>query len=247
MACVSTARSLQGVKMNLKTIAAILVVGGLSMVYGASSVKFGLFPYPQIVSMKHNSTEEVRSPYYYGKKSFFEVNGKEYPIVMVGDSITDQAEWNELLQQGGIANRGIGGDTTEGVLLRMDSIYSTGAKKTFMMMGINDITHSKDVDLVFDNYTKALRLLSVKGMNPHIQSTLLAGKSMEKYNVEVLRLNEKLMSYAKENNIPYINLNALLSIDGALADEYTTDGVHLNGKAYAVWGEAIAPYMSADL
>ena len=129
----------------------------------------------------------------------------------------------------------------------MDSIYSTGAKKTFMMMGINDITHSKDVDLVFDNYTKALRLLSVKGMNPHIQSTLLAGKSMEKYNVEVLRLNEKLMSYAKENNIPYINLNALLSIDGALADEYTTDGVHLNGKAYAVWGEAIAPYMSADL
>ncbi|WP_407730816.1 GDSL-type esterase/lipase family protein [Pseudomonas helleri] len=233
--------------MNFKSLAAIVVVSGLSMAYGASAVKFGLFPYPQIVSIKHNSTEEVRSPYYYGKKSFFEVNGKEYPIVMVGDSITDQPDWNELLVHTDIANRGIGGDTTEGILLRMDSIYSTGAKKTFVMAGINDITHSKDIDIVFDNYKNILRLLNDRGMNPHIQSTLLTGKSMAKYNGEVLKLNQKLFEYAKENNIPYIDLNAVLSVNGFLADEFTTDGVHLTGKAYELWGREISQYMQSDI
>ena len=233
--------------VNFKAMTAILAVSGLSMVYGASAVKFDLFPYPQIVSIKHNSTKEVRSPYYFGKKSFFEQNGKQFPIVMVGDSITDQPEWGELLERREIANRGIGGDTTEGVLERMDSIYSTGAKKTFVMIGINDITHSKDIDSVFKNYTEIVDLLIAHDMAPHIQSTLLTGKKMIKYNGEVVRLNQKLLAYANEKSIPFIDLNVLLSANGALADEYTTDGVHLNGKAYAIWGKAISPYMIVDL
>ena len=237
----------KGATVNFKKMIAILSVSGLSMVYGASAVKFDLFPYPQIVSIKHNSTKEVRSPYYFGKKSFFEQHGKQFPIVMVGDSITDQPEWGELLGQRDIANRGIGGDTTEGVLERMDSIYSTGAKKAFVMIGINDITHSKDIDAVFKNYTEIVDLLIAHNMAPYIQSTLLTGKKMVKYNGEVVRLNKKLLAYANEKSIPFIDLNAVLSANGVLADEYTTDGVHLNGSAYALWGQAISPYVMADL
>ena len=50
--------------------------------------------------------------YYSDKKSFFEVNGSKADIVMIGGSIIDRAEWNELFSNISIVNRGISGDTT---------------------------------------------------------------------------------------------------------------------------------------
>ena len=57
-------------------------------------------------------------PYYKHKKEQFETlaNVDRYDTVMLGDSITDEAQWDELLNSSTIQNRGISGDTTSGVL-----------------------------------------------------------------------------------------------------------------------------------
>ena len=47
---------------------------------------------------------------------------------MLGDSITDEAQWDELLNSTTIQNRGISGDTTSGVLDRLNSMKKKSKK-----------------------------------------------------------------------------------------------------------------------
>ena len=217
------------------------------MLYGAATVQYELFPYPQIMQAKLAATYDERPPYYIDKKSFFDQHGKQFPIAMAGDSLTDHAEWGELLNTSAIANRGIGGDTSKGLLERMDSIYSTHANTTFLMIGINDIIKNQEVATIFDNYTKVLELLTANNMHPHIQSTLLVGKQKAQYNEHVHDLNARLVAYAAEKKIPFIDLNILLSKNDLLDESYTNDGIHLNSQGYALWAEAIRPYVTASL
>lgn len=79
----------------------------------------------------------IDRPYYQHKKQRFESYKTKADIVMVGDSITDGAEWHEMFPQLNIVNRGISGDTTVGVLNRLEGITQTQAKKAFIMIGVN--------------------------------------------------------------------------------------------------------------
>ena len=58
-------------------------------------------------------------------------------IVFLGDSITEGAQnWKKYFDNNRIANRGIGGDTTEGVLARLDEIYYYKPLAVFLLIGI---------------------------------------------------------------------------------------------------------------
>ncbi len=119
------------------------------------------------------------SPYYYEKNSQFELlqnSEKTYRFVMIGDSITDHGEWNELINRDDIINRGIGGDNTYGVLKRLDNL-NPSLKKAFVMIGVNDVPIWK-VNVAYDNYKKIVELLIKKGIEPVIQSTLYMSYSV---------------------------------------------------------------------
>ena len=135
-------------------------------------------------------------PYYLHKKSQFEMleQNDKYKIVMIGDSITDGGLWNELLNNDLIQNRGIAGDTTDGVLDRLNST-NKNINQAFIMIGINDFFQEKSVDYVFSNYLKIIENLQQKGIKVYIQSTLFVGdEKPSKYNEKVEVLNEKLKS-----------------------------------------------------
>src|SRR5215472_17420528 len=89
------------------------------------------------------------SSYWTEKKSFFDTLGTYASTVMIGDSLTDGAEWKEMFPGTAVVNRGVDGDTTAGVLRRMDGITSARAKKAFIMIGINDFKEGRTVDAVF--------------------------------------------------------------------------------------------------
>ena len=57
-------------------------------------------------------------------------------IVFLGNSITDGAEWFELLGNKKCLNRGISADITAGILLRLDAITRLQPSKLFIMIGI---------------------------------------------------------------------------------------------------------------
>ncbi|MFV7789571.1 GDSL-type esterase/lipase family protein [Aliarcobacter lanthieri] len=233
----------------MKKIIGLICLVGLFYLFGAITVQYKLFPFEQIVKLRNSikGNPILVNPYYIDKSSQFKVLSKndKYEIVMIGDSITDGAEWYELLNIDNIQNRGIGGDTTDGILLRLDSINQS-IKKAFIMIGINDITMYKSIDEIYNNYIKIIDILEKKGIKIYIQSTLYLGNNYynsKSINSKVDELNKKLEELAKNKDLTFINLNKIFAPNGYLDNKYTNDNVHLNGEAYLLWGQEIKDFM----
>ena len=184
-------------------------------------------------------------PYYKHRKSQFEqlMNNERYETMMLGDSITDEGQWDELLDNTKVQNRGISGDTTDGVLDRLNSI-SKGIKQVFIMIGVNDIMRGKEVDEVYANYLKIIQTFKDKNIKVYIQSTLYIGESRKaNFNSKIEELDARLEKYASENQITFINLNPIFAPQKVLKKEFTSDDLHLNGTAYKLWTEQIRKYL----
>lgn len=180
------------------------------------------------------------------RNTIFETFSPQSDIVMIGDSITEGALWNEIYPTVKIANRGIGGDRTIDILHRMEPIFSTHPKKAFLMAGINDLNSEVTVDTVFNNYVNIVKQLRDKGIVVYIQSTIECTKSKcgNKVLADVRSLNIKLLNYAKENKIQYININdGLTTEDDGLLSKYTPEGIHLFGNGYLIWSKTISKYI----
>lgn len=224
----------------------VLIFSFLSYFYGLLTIQYQIFPFEVIRTTKNLITGNTNntSPNYLHKKSFFETFGqKEYDIVFIGDSITDGAEWEDMFPKYKIANRGISGDTTSGILNRMDSILSTQASKAFIMVGINDFNRGDSVDTVFNNYKKIIETLKINGLKVYIQSTILGGNRVSGLNEKINSLNSKLKVLSEKNNLTYINLNNNLSENGLLSTAFTLDDIHLNGEGYKAWKASIKKYV----
>lgn len=221
---------------------------------GMAVAHYHWFPYPQLKSLKQQFwpvevTFTNNSQYYLHRKSFFELDtNNDYDVVFVGDSLTDDAEWHALFPQLKVANRGIQGDTTQGVLDRMDSIFSTGAPTVFIMLGTNDVLQSQPVAGIVDRYQKIIAALLDKKLNVYLQSTPLLGKLYSHYNTNINSLNEELKQLANnDDGVVFIDLNAVLMDEslGQLDPELTYDDIHLTGSGYQRWQTAIYPFLSS--
>ena len=180
-------------------------------------------------------------PYYKHKKSQFQMlsQNTKYTTVMLGDSITDEGQWDELLDNPLVQNRGISGDTTDGVLERLDSINKS-IKQVFIMIGVNDIMRGVSEDIVFENYKKILKFFQDKNIEVVIQATLYIGESRKQnFNPKIEKLNQKLEEFAKSNKIVFINLNPIFAPQKILLKSFTKDDLHLNADAYQLWIETL--------
>src|SRR5262249_54477836 len=162
-----------------------------------------------------------------------------------GDSLTAAAPWNEIFPKVQVANRGIDGDTTDDILLRMDTILSVSPNKALIMVGINEILHGVSLHSVFQNYREIVKRLQQAGVTVIIQSTLECSKDVCGDRVyQVRNLNKQLEDFAKGNNIVFLDINAGLSnSNDGLLSEYSYDGIHLLPNGYVKWSEKIRPYV----
>ena len=105
-------------------------------------------------------TKPFRADYYESRVShFMAIPGGKADIVFIGDSQTDRCEWAELIGRCGIVNRGIDGDTTDGVLNRLDEIISLKPNKLFIMIGGADFIIGRTIPQIEENYKKIINCL----------------------------------------------------------------------------------------
>lgn len=182
---------------------------------------------------------------------------KQADIVMLGNSLTHGANWNELLGRRSVVERGIVGDVLEGFVARLSTVYSLSPKICFVLGGANDVYNWIPVETIFKNYLMVINTLKARGIKVVIQSTTYAadfwgkdwleqnhpGMDVKDYNAgrnkEIKKLNNLLKKYALENNIEYIDLNHKLSSGKFLNRKYTNDGIHLNARGYKIWAEKV--------
>ncbi len=232
--------------LTKKTLAILVPAMLVSFLAGALAVQYKLFPLNYLSQLKKSASTDNRLPNaFYHRASFFAQHGRhDAEAVFVGDSLTAGAEWAEMFPEKRVVNRGIAGDRTQGVLERMDSIYASGAKKAFVMIGRNDFNRGASAEDVLSNYIRILQGLTAHGIHVYVQSTLLGGRLRGEANARITALNRRLQQLAENDpRLTFIDLNAGLAPSGELEPRFSRDGIHLNGEGYAVWKTAIMPYL----
>lgn len=196
------------------------------------------------------STDE--NPAYPLRKSVFEQLPKSKgAIVFIGDSITDGNEWSEYFPNELILNRGISGDTTNGVLERLQDVIDLRPSKIFLMVGVNDLYKGRNVDSIAENYKRILEKLhnELPTTDVFIESVLPVNEELLVSNVtnkDVVEANGKIKKLAFDYGMTYIDLHSLLVTKKGLSTDFTADGLHPNGKVYSIWADAIKKYIVSD-
>jgi len=224
---------------------------GLYCAFAAAYAQSAPVPVKATANAAKPASTPAHDSYWLERASFFDAFRTTASVVMLGDSLTDGAEWREMFPDVAIVNRGIDGDTTGGILERMDGIVSLHAGKAFVMIGINDFTETgSSVEAVFRNYRKIVAALKQSGAKVFVQSTLMCNerKALQKAcgaaNAKVRRLNQRLAALAPEE-FTFIDINRKLSGAEGLRSELTYDGIHLNGNGYLLWRDEISPFIVA--
>lgn len=175
---------------------------------------------------------------------------QENGIMFLGDSLTQGIEWSELFPNHHIYNRGIGGETTDAIIARLDEVIQKNPSKLFIMMGTNDIGRGSSSVDVMSNYKKLVSRIKseLTQTEIYIQSVLPSNNQMKNgvstSNEEVVSLNKRLEEYASVEGITYIDIHPkLVDENKQLAEKYTVDGLHLTPEGYSVWIDTINDYV----
>ena len=193
------------------------------------------------------------STFYMQRSSLFNklsITSKD--IVFIGNSITNGAEWNELFPQKRVKNRGISGDTSEGVFDRLDAVVKGKPAKIFILIGVNDISREIKVETIVLNMKQIVEKIQKESPKTkiYIQSIVPVNPDFEMFKGHmkpelIKEINQFYQNIAQEYKVNYIDLYSHFLEDGTdkMNKKYTNDGLHLLGEGYLLWREIVKPYL----
>ena len=198
--------------------------------------------------------QEPEKSYYEIKCEAFGVqnsNLSKNQIVFIGDSITDGYKLDNYYADLDLAtyNRGINGDTSSGVLARLQtSLIDLAPSKVVLMIGINDIGLGRTNDEIIANYTAILSNIkpNLPTTKVFCMSVLPVGTQLLDYisNEQVVDLNSKISQLAAQRDCQFVDIYSdFVTQDGLINPEYTIDGIHPNAVGYDVWTNKIKPLL----
>ena len=193
--------------------------------------------------------------YYHRSHQFGLLPDTKDEIIFLGNSITDGLEWSELFGDERLKNRGISGDVTDGVLLRLSDITKLKPAQIFLLIGINDLAHGKSTKQVIENHRKIYA--KIKKESPLTQLFVESVLPVNNYfgsfrghtnkGDSIAVVNIALRKMAHEMGHTFIDLHSKMKDNqGKLRRDLTEDGLHLNGRGYQVWQEVIKDYIQLN-
>ncbi len=173
-------------------------------------------------------------------------------VVFIGDSITqgwgNNKAWKENFEPLKAANFGIGGDQTGHVLWRITEggeLDSIKPKVAVVMIGTNNTGgHSAEqiaggIKLIVETIHKKTPQTKVLllGVFPRgVQPATPIRKKIAEINQTIAKLDDA------GKTVKYLDIGErFLSKEGVLSKEIMPDALHLSGKGYEIWAEAITP------
>lgn len=171
-------------------------------------------------------------------------------LVFLGDSITQN--WGDKL--GGafgdvkVANRGISGDTTRGMLVRLDDVIALNPRGVVMLMGTNDIERRATPEEIAGNVK--LIVAALKQHDPELPIVLcevFPSSPQKNRPAEKIRALNRLLAEAVKGD-PQVTLvdswTLFANADGDAKIEEFPDLLHPNAAGYAKWAAALRPILA---
>lgn len=185
-------------------------------------------------------------PYTYQTRELSDVRSCD--ICFAGDSLTMYGLWDEFWSDLVIANRGIGSDTSEGLLARIDTIVSCSPRKVFVMIGTNDVSRGLLRGETVANVRDTLEGIceGLPEAEVYLQSVLPRtseyATAIEELNADYAVLCGELTSQGLD--VTWIDLYPSFVEEGSPVSElFVLDGYHMSGRGYQLWSESIESYV----
>lgn len=158
-------------------------------------------------------------------------------VVFAGDSMAEQFPAAELFPGSGALNRGVGKDTSRGVLERLEaSINGLAISRFYLIVGHNDTKYrsveetAQNISLIFS------RVRADEKFFVSVLPTADPGR-----DALIRRLNEAVKKEASKGGFIFVDLyGRFLKADGSFNDALFYDGVHPNLKGHRVLAEGLA-------
>jgi lysophospholipase L1-like esterase len=175
----------------------------------------------------------------------------QHALVFLGDSITQG--WGDSLGQHfpgvKVANRGISGDTTRGVLLRLqEDVLSLHPAGIVLLIGTNDLEDQADPAIVAGNLR--LLLAGLKQADPKMPIVLcevFPSSAVKKRPADRIKALNSLYAAAVKGD-PQVTLldtwSLFANAQGDAPAELFPDLLHLNQAGYAKWSAALRPVLA---
>lgn len=187
-------------------------------------------------------------------------NRPEHLTILAGDSLSLWFPPDLLPPHHGWLNQGISGETSAGLLQRLDLFEQTEPETILVMIGINDLIRGISSDTMLANQRLIVQTLKtahpqaqivVQSILPHAaEHAIWEGREqlLELPNSRIRNLNQALRAIAQEENVYYLDLYPLFSdSQGNMQLDLSTDGLHLSPRGYLVWRSALQLFEQIEL
>ncbi len=142
-------------------------------------------------------------------------------------------------------NRGIGGDTSPGVLRRIGQITALKPFAVFLMIGTND---AQNLGYEPADTARAVRQIvaRIRKDSPEtlVYLEALLPSKAPKFVAWGEQTNSLIARLADNRSVFFLNFRDAFLENGVMATRLTKDGLHLSADGYRVWKASIAPVMS---
>jgi len=168
-------------------------------------------------------------------------------LVMLGDSLVSAAPWHELLPGLPLRTRGVIGDTSAGVLGRLDQVTAGQPAMVMIMAGTFDIHGGVPRRTTVANMTRIVERLQAELPDAEVLLMGVLPRNLD-YAAGVHRLNQEYAEIAERTGVHFLDLTeGFTGPSGTLDPAITNDGLHLNGQGYLRWRDRLRPWIESRL
>lgn len=162
-------------------------------------------------------------------------------LLFIGDSLTERGRWDAWFPTATIHNLGVGGNTTDDVLNRLDEAIDVQPHTVVLLIGANDLAKRNTVEHTVRNIETILVRLRQELPDSEILVQSVMPRERD-YAEDIREINRHVWQFASTVRAHFLDLwPALATQDGELRGEYTSDGLHLTDAGYEAWLSELEP------
>ena len=162
-------------------------------------------------------------------------------VVFIGDSLTQGGDWEGWFPDLNAINLGIGGNTTDDVLGRLESVVALDPDEIVLLIGTNDLGMRRNVESLVRNIQSILVDLrrELPGSRMLVQSIMPRGRE---FADRIREANIHLRQFSATVHAQFLDLWPVMALeDGELNPAYSGDRLHLNDAGYEAWLSELRP------